>query len=82
MLENTDGAITNEQSRETGNIGYTRQKMKTKQTHNTICVRHRYTQTKKIKVNITWPSHKQLEVKTNRTITFACHCFFMCLYQA
>jgi hypothetical protein len=24
--------------------------------------------------DITWPSHKQLEVKTNRT-TFACHCF-------
>jgi hypothetical protein len=42
MLENTEVAITNEQSRETGNIGYTRHKTKPK--HNTIYVRHRYTQ--------------------------------------
>ena len=46
----------------------------TRRKQNTICVRHRYAQTSKIKVNITWPSHKQLEVKTNRT-TFACQCF-------
>ena len=39
MLENTDGAINNGQSRETGNIGYTRRR-KTKQKHNTICVGH------------------------------------------
>ena len=58
------------------NIGYTRHTMKTKQKHNTICVRHRYAQRNKNKVNITWPSHKQLEVKTNRT-TFACHCFYV-----
>jgi hypothetical protein len=32
-LENTEGAITNGQSRETGNIGYTRQ---VNQKHNTI----------------------------------------------
>jgi len=32
------------QSRETGNIWYTRWR-KTKQKHNTICVRHYYTQT-------------------------------------
>jgi hypothetical protein len=31
----------NGQSRETGNIGYTRQR-KTKQKHNTICVGHDY----------------------------------------
>jgi len=31
--ENTEGAIKNGQSRETGNIGYTRPR-KTKQTHN------------------------------------------------
>jgi hypothetical protein len=39
MLENTEGAIKNEQSRETGNLGYTRRR-KTKQKHNTICVGH------------------------------------------
>jgi hypothetical protein len=39
MLENTEGAIKNGNghSRETGNMGYTRQR-KTKQKHNTICV--------------------------------------------
>jgi hypothetical protein len=36
--------ITNGQSRETGNIGYTRRRQ-TKQKHNTICVGHRYAQT-------------------------------------
>jgi hypothetical protein len=36
MLGNTEGAIKNEQCRETGNIGYTRRK-KTKQKHNTMC---------------------------------------------
>ena len=35
MLENTEGSIKNGQSRETGNIGYTRRRQ-TKQTHNTI----------------------------------------------
>jgi hypothetical protein len=30
MLENTEGAIKNAQSRETGNIDYTRRKQKTK----------------------------------------------------
>ena len=39
MLENTEGTIKKGQSRETDNIGYTRQR-KTKQKHNTICVRH------------------------------------------
>ena len=39
MLDNTEGAIKNGQSRETGNIGYTRQ------SKNTICVGHHYTQT-------------------------------------
>ena len=34
MLENNEGAIKKGQSRETGNIGYTRQR-KTKQKHNT-----------------------------------------------
>jgi hypothetical protein len=41
MLENTEGAIKKGQSRETGNIGYTRQKQ-TRLKHNTIGVRHHY----------------------------------------
>jgi hypothetical protein len=49
MLEKTEGTIKNEQSRETGNIGYTRHRTttnKTKKTKkNTICVRHLYAQT-------------------------------------
>jgi len=50
MLEDTEGAIKNGQSRETGNIGYTRHKMKTKQNknttqHNTISVGHHHMQT-------------------------------------
>ena len=41
----TEGAIKNGQSSETGNIGHTKHKTKTnKQKHNTICVRHHYTQ--------------------------------------
>ena len=47
MLENTEGAIKNGQSRETGNIGYTRRK----KTHNTICVGHHYAQTNTNNVN-------------------------------
>ena len=53
-LENSEGAIKNEQSRETGNIGYSRGR-KTKLTqHNTICVGHHYTQTNTNNVNKTW----------------------------
>jgi len=43
MLENTEGTNKNGQFRETGNIGYTRQR-KTKQKHNTIWVEHHYAQ--------------------------------------
>ena len=50
MLENTEGAIKNGQSRETGKIGYTRRR---KQKHNTICVGHHYTQTNTNNVNKT-----------------------------
>jgi hypothetical protein len=42
MLENNEEAIQNRQSRETGNIEYTRRR-ETKQKHNTICVGHHYT---------------------------------------
>ena len=43
----------NGQSRETGNIGYTRWRQ-TKQKHNTICVGHHYTQINTNNVNKTW----------------------------
>jgi len=51
-LENTKGTITNGQSRNNGNIGYTR-RIKIKQKHNTICVEHHYTQTNTNKINKT-----------------------------
>jgi hypothetical protein len=50
--ENTEGAIKHGQSRETGNIGYTRRR-KTKQNHNTICFGHHYSQTNTNNVNKT-----------------------------
>jgi hypothetical protein len=53
MLENTEGTIKNGQSRETGNIRYTRQR-KTKQKHNTIFVGHHYALTNTNNVNKTW----------------------------
>ena len=43
-LENTEGAIKNEQYRETCKLGYTRRK-KTNQKYNTICVGEQYTRT-------------------------------------
>ena len=52
-MENTEGAIGNGQSRETGSIGYTR-RWQAKQKHNTICVGHHYTQTNTNNVNKTW----------------------------
>jgi hypothetical protein len=52
MLENTEGTIKNGQSRETGNIRYTRQR-KTKQKHNTIFVGHYYAQANTNNVNKT-----------------------------
>ena len=44
-FENTEGAIRNGHSRETGNIGNTRRR-KTKQKHNAICVGHNFTEIK------------------------------------
>ena len=43
-VENTEGTIKNGQSSETGNTGHTRRR-KSKQKHNTICVRHHNGQT-------------------------------------
>ena len=52
MLDNIEVAIKNEQSRETGNIGYTRRRQ-TKEKHNIICAGHDYTQTNTNNVNKT-----------------------------
>ena len=52
MLENTEGAINNGQSRETGNTGYTRRRQ-TKQKHNAIYVGHHYSQANTNDVNKT-----------------------------
>ena len=71
MLENAEGAIKNGQSRETGNIGYTRRR-KTKQNHNTICIGHHYAQTNTNNIKKRYESsYKQLEVLTNPT-SFLC----------
>jgi hypothetical protein len=56
--------IQKRQSRENGNIGYTRRKQ-TKQKHNTIYAGKHYMQIRHD------PSYKQLEVKTNR-LSFLC----------
>jgi hypothetical protein len=63
MLENTVGAIKNGQSRETGNIGYTRQR-KTKKTTQYVLetTMRKQTQVTLIKHE---PCYKELEVKTN-----------------
>ena len=50
MLENTEEAIKNGQSRKTDNIWSTRRR-KTKQKHNTIFIGHHNTQTNKNNVN-------------------------------
>ena len=44
ILEDTEWVIKNGQSREIGNIGYSRRR-KTKQKHNTICDGYHYAQT-------------------------------------
>ena len=52
MLEITERAIQNGQSKETGNIGYTRRR-KTKHKHNAICVGHYVKQTNTNNLNKT-----------------------------
>ena len=49
MLENIKGVIENGQSRETGNIGYTRRRRSNK--YNTICVGRHYMQTNTNNIN-------------------------------
>ena len=48
-----NGQSKNGQSRDTGNMGYTRRR-KTKQKHNAICVENHYAQKYTNKVNKTW----------------------------
>ena len=74
MLENTDGAIRNGQSRETDNIGYTRRR-KTKQKYNRNTTMR--TQTQIISTRHE-RFYKQLEVKTNLT-SFICGKSYSCL---
>jgi hypothetical protein len=74
MLENTDGAIRNGQSRETDNIGYTRRR-KTKQKYNRNTTMR--TQTQIISTRHE-RFYKQLEVKTNLT-AFICGKSYSCL---
>ena len=68
MLENSEGAIKNVQSRETGSIGYTRHKAKkniTKTQHNQYVLDsniHKQTQITYIRHE---PSYKQLDENTN-----------------
>ena len=64
-----DGAIKNEQSRETGNTGHTRRR-KTNQKHNTICAGHRYTQTNTNNVNKTCAVLLATEGKDEPNIVF------------
>ena len=58
MLENTEGAIKNWQSRESDNIVYTTRR-KTNQKHNTLFVAHHYTQINTNNVTKTWALLKQ-----------------------
>jgi len=65
---NQEGVIKKGQSRETGNIGYTRYKTKTKKAKNTSQYVLDTTIHKQIITHIRHdPYYKQLEVKTNRT---------------
>jgi hypothetical protein len=69
MLENTEGAIKNGQSRETDNIWYTRRRKKKTKTQYVLGITIRkQTQITELRH---LPSYKQLEVKTNRTSFFA-----------
>jgi hypothetical protein len=52
MLEDTEEAIKNGQSRKTGYILYRRGRQ-AKKTHNTVCLGHHYTQTNTNNVNKT-----------------------------
>jgi hypothetical protein len=69
MLDNTKGAIKNGQSRETGNIGYTRRRQ-TKQKLNIICVGHHYEQTNTNNLNKTLALLQTTGGKDEQNIVF------------
>ena len=69
MLENTERALKNGQSRETGIIGYIR-RGKSKQKHNTICVGHHYLQANTNNVNKTWDLLQIIGCKDEPNIVF------------
>jgi hypothetical protein len=52
-VRETDGVIQDGQSRETGNIGYTRRRQSKQKKHNTTYVEHNYAQTNTNNVNKT-----------------------------
>ena len=64
-LENAEGEIKNGQSRETGNIGYNIRTQTKQNTTQYVLDTTMRTQTQITKIR--HESHKQLEVKTNRT---------------
>ena len=68
---NTEGTLKNGQSKETGNIWYTRRRQ-TKQKHNIISVGHHYTQTTTNNVNKTWAFQQKTGVKDEPNIVFMC----------
>jgi hypothetical protein len=63
------GVIKNGQSRETGNIGYTKRR-KTNLRHNTICVGHNYSQRSTYNVNKTCAHQQTTIVKDEPNIVF------------
>ena len=75
-MENTERAIKNGQSRDTGNIGHTRRR-KTKQKHSTLYVDHFCMHTNTKNINKTWAllettggkdGHHNTESRTQRHI--------------
>ena len=83
MLEDTEGAIKNGQSRETGNIGYTRYKMKTKQNKNTTQYMLDITICKHMQItHLRYePSYKQPEVKTNSLFYMYAYVIILITYK-
>ena len=65
MLEKTDGAIKNGQSRETGNIGYTRYKTKTHKAKNTTQKTKTMSKTRTIPKPEGEPSRPECYIKKN-----------------
>ena len=63
-------AIKNEQSREAGNIGYTRLSKSKQKTKHSMCCGHYYTQTNTNNVNKTWALSQTIEGKAEPNMIF------------